>query len=324
MEISNITSYNIYSVSLCPKNIIYNYNFKQYLNLILLYIIMLNNSDIKFIEYILSYINFNEKFIKLFKHHKQIYPIKDLFSALIIKLKTGIPYNHFSFLKINIKGGNLYYFHKKLIKYKFFELFFEYYIGTYIENMHEFEKEFYVDSTLIANKLGIDLTSYNIQLKKHKSTKVSLIIDDFGVPIDFITTNSNCHDASICIEHINNIANNFPQLCTNDKFFIADAAYDSSNIRDALIKNKIGKLICDKNKRNTKDPNKLKKYQLNLHTKMLLKKRSKVEHTNNILKKNKTINVRYEKYSVNYNSFVLIAIMKLAFNKIGIIEKYIM
>ena len=57
---------------------------------------------------------------------------------------------------------------------------------------------------------------------------------------------------------------------------------------------------------------------------MLLKKRSKVEHTNNILKKNKTINVRYEKYSVNYNSFVLIAIMKLAFNKIGIIEKYIM
>jgi hypothetical protein len=45
--------------------------------------------------------------------------------------------------------------------------------------MHEFEKEFYIDSTLIANKLGIDLTSYNIQLKKHKSTKVSLIIDDF-------------------------------------------------------------------------------------------------------------------------------------------------
>ena len=56
---------------------------------------------------------------------------------------------------------------------------FEYYIGTYIENMYELKKEFYVDPTLTANKLGIDLTSYNIQLKKHKSTKVSLIIDDF-------------------------------------------------------------------------------------------------------------------------------------------------
>ena len=54
--------------------------------------------------------------MKLFKHHKQIYPIKDLFSALIIKLKTGISYNHFSSLKINIKGGNLHYLHKKLMK----------------------------------------------------------------------------------------------------------------------------------------------------------------------------------------------------------------
>ena len=31
--------------------------------------------------------------------------------------------------------------------------------------------EFYVDSTLIANKLGIDLTSYNIQLKNTKVLK---------------------------------------------------------------------------------------------------------------------------------------------------------
>jgi hypothetical protein len=137
---------------------------------------MLNNPDIKFVGYILSYINSNEKFIKLFKHHKQVYPIKDLFSALIIKLKTGLPYNYFSSLKLNIKGGNLHYFHKKLgWSYNFFGQLFEY----YVDNMHEFEKEFYVDSMLIANKFGIDLTSYNIQLKKHKSTKVSIIIDHY-------------------------------------------------------------------------------------------------------------------------------------------------
>jgi len=82
-------------------------------------------------------------------------------------------------------------------------------------------------------------------LKKHKSTTVSIIIDDFGIPIDLITSNSNTHDASICIDHINHIANNFMQLCTNDKLFIADAAYDSSNIKDALIKNKYqNKYLC--------------------------------------------------------------------------------
>ena len=56
---------------------------------------------------------------------------------------------------------------------------------------------------------------------------------------------------------------------------------------------------------------------------MLLNKRSKIEYTNNTLKKNKTINVRYDKYSVNFSNFVLIAIIKLAFGKIGFIEKYI-
>ena len=56
---------------------------------------------------------------------------------------------------------------------------------------------------------------------------------------------------------------------------------------------------------------------------MLLKKRSKIEHTNNILKKNKTINIRYEKYSINYKNFVQLAIIKLCFSKIGDIQKYI-
>ena len=46
-----------------------------------------------------------------------------------------------------------------------------------------------------------------------------------------------------------------------------------------------------------------------------------INHVNNIA--NITINVRYNKYAYNYTSFVLIALIKLAFNKIGIIENYI-
>jgi len=78
-----------------------------------------------------------------------------------------------------LRKSSLFNLREKIIKYNYFEQFFKYYIDTYIENMHEFEKEFYVDSRLIANKLGINLTSY-------KSTKVSIIIHDFGVPINFI------------------------------------------------------------------------------------------------------------------------------------------
>ena len=284
---------------------------------------MINHTEKKFIKYILSYINSSEKFSSLFNHHKQKYLIEDLFTALIFKLKTGISYNNFSYINLNIKGSNLYYFYKKLVKYNFFEEFFDYYIKNYVENMHEHQKEFYMDSTLIANKLGIDLATYNVQLKKHKSSKVSIVIDDYGVPIDYIITNSNNHDASILCDQITTIAKKFPELCTNNKVFIGDAGYDSSRISNRLKECNLGTLICDKNKRNTKDPEKLNKLKLDLYSKMSLKKRSKIEHTNNFLKQHRTVNVRYEKYSKNYNSFILLAIIKLAFTKIGIIEKYI-
>ena len=36
---------------------------------------------------------------------------------------------------------------------------------------------FYVDSTLIQNKLGIDEVVYNTQLKKHKSCKITIVCD---------------------------------------------------------------------------------------------------------------------------------------------------
>jgi len=91
-----------------------------------------------------------------------------------------------------------------------------------------------------------------------------------------------------------------------------------------MIKNNnFGILICDKNKRNTKDPEKLKKFNLDLYSKMLLRKRNRIEHVNNSIKQNKTINIRYEKYSKFYDSFILMAICKIAFEKIGNIEKYL-
>ena len=40
-----------------------------------------------------------------------------------------------------------------------------------------------MDTTLIPNKLGIDKISFNVQLLKHKSTKLSLITDIKSVPL---------------------------------------------------------------------------------------------------------------------------------------------
>ena len=40
------------------------------------------------------------------------------------------------------------------------------------------------DTSLIVNKLGIDNIGYNPQLPKHKTSKISLICDSKGIPLD--------------------------------------------------------------------------------------------------------------------------------------------
>jgi hypothetical protein len=235
----------------------------------------------EFVKYILNFIKNDDNYSKIFSHHNQKHSIEDLISGLIYKLNTGISYNNFFYKNIN--GAALHYFYKKLIKLDFLNIVYEKYISKYTIEMAPNIKELHVDSTLIANKCGIDLVDYNVQLKKHKSSKISLIVDDYGVLIDVEFTSSRNHDALICDKHIDNIKNKLPHLCTSDKILIADAAYDSNNIRKKLKDNNIGILVCDHNCRNTKNPEKLKKN--NLYHKMLLKKRSKVEHLNNKIKK---------------------------------------
>ena len=66
----------------------------------------------------------------------------------------------------------------------------------------------------LTNKLGIDKVMHNVQLKKHKSCKISIIEDNFKIPIDYIFSN-----------HIQNISNKYSSLCTNNNKFIADSGY---------------------------------------------------------------------------------------------------
>jgi len=278
---------------------------------------MISNIDLKLIKYIIEYINSDKKLFNLFNHHKQQYNINELFEALIIKLKTGIPYNNISNVKSNIKGGNLFYFHKKLIKLNFFQNFFDNYICLYLNEISPNITKFYIDSTLIANKLGIDLTKFNVQLKKHKSSKISIIVDEFSIPINVKIDSSSVHDVNIVSDQIDDIVKKYPNLCTNNNLFIGDAGYDSSKLSAKIKSYKLGTLITYINKRNTKDPEKLLKIRPDLYTKLLLKSRYKVEHINNTIKQNKNINCRYDKQASSYNSFVLLALIRITFSKIG-------
>jgi transposase len=202
------------------------------------------------------------------------------------------------------------YSDKKLIKY----------IIEFINSNDKFKNLFSHHKQIYPIEILLEGILY--KLKKHKSCKISIIEDNFKIPIDYIISNSNIHDASIFSNHIQNMSNKYPSLCTNNNKFITDSGYDSDTLRNQLKETKLGILICDKNKRNTKDPEKIKKLKPTLHEKLLLKKRSVIEHTNNTLKQNRTINTRYEKFSKHYENFTTLAIIRIIFKKIGIIENY--
>jgi hypothetical protein len=71
-----------------------------------------------------------------------------------------------------------------------------------------------------------------------KSTKVSLIIDEYNIPINITINNSKQHDSSILNEQLDTVYNKYPILFDNNKSLIADAAYDSS-----ILRNKVNELI---------------------------------------------------------------------------------
>jgi hypothetical protein len=49
--------------------------------------------------------------------------------------------------------------------------------------MKNISTTYFTDTTFICNKLGEDLTSNNSQIKKHKTSKISIITDDFNIPL---------------------------------------------------------------------------------------------------------------------------------------------
>jgi hypothetical protein len=118
----------------------------------------------------------------------------------------------------------------------------------------------------------------------------------------------NLNDAGILDKQLN-MFNNF-QLNSNN-ILLWDSGYDSNNIRNKLQNIKFGKLLTYKNKRNTKDKNKLNDIKLSNKEILILKnKRIKIKHINAKLKNYKKIIIRYDKKTQNYlNTIYLFSIL---------------
>ena len=86
-----------------------------------------------------------------------------------------------------------------------------------------------------------------MQIKKHKTTKISIITDDFNIPISVNLTSGSPHDSTILYKQLDELHNKHPLLFNKNKTLIADAVYNIKKLKDKLDKLKLGKLLTYKN-----------------------------------------------------------------------------
>lgn len=104
-------------------------------------------------------------------------------------------------------------------------------------------------------------------------TKISVITNSEGVPLNIECYKGNKHDSTIFMDQIKNIK--LDKI--KNSYFLADGAYDTKEIKN-LLKNELHyKILIKENKRNNKNK------------KEIYKNRLSIERTFNRIKNNKKI-----------------------------------
>ena len=159
-----------------------------------------------------------------------------------------------------------------------------------------------IDTMIIVNRNGKDDVGRNKLCKFKNCYKVSVLVDSNRIPLDIIVSNGSKSDINIAHGHLKNVSDKY-----TDKFkpyILCDKGYDSIKLRTKMLE--IGyKPIIDYNKRNTKDPKKIKK--LTFAEKQIYQKRIKVENSFCLFSKFKRVRLVYDTYKSTYTSFCYLA-----------------
>jgi hypothetical protein len=205
--------------------------------------------------------------------------------------------------------------HKRRVEYSKIYVYQQYYesiLKEYLDNARpKANKYLSADSTTISNQYCSEVSKHNPRNKNRKGVNISTVINDDNVPIILSCHDSTYHDVNSLTDDLSNIKNN-PTLMNNipvnnDKIYIlADSAYDSKNLKTKIREMKMIPIVPP-NKRNTKNPNKLKGKILTRNEKHIYRKRIHVEHFFRTLKKNIKLSHVYEKTIKSFHGLCLLA-----------------
>lgn len=261
-------------------------------------------------RYILNNSHLQKKYCSVHKNRK--YEIRTLVSIIIEVLKLGLSWRAVGKLRIckNIHWNTVYKSYIKLIDDNIIDKCFNDTVSKYLRTRPVSKlKNQMTDTTVIPNKLGEEKVKRNKAYKGKKITKISLITDNYGVPLDVELYSGNKYDSVIFLEQLQT-QNNISKYTNNKKKpnMLADKGYDSKKIRSKLIEKGYTPII-PYNKRNTKDKSKIK--HLNDGQKKVYKIRIRIEQTFMKLKRYRRVNVRYDRLCNTYKGFVQLALIEM-------------
>jgi transposase len=258
------------------------------------------------IDYIKSDARLNDRYYG--NSPKRKYKLDDILPIIMYVLKHNIPWRAIDDmqLSIDISHQNVYKIYRKLLTDKILMNYYSKMVDKYMTNNLE-HGIVYTDTTVIPNKYGNENIGSNKYYKNKNISKLSIVTDSEGIVfnIKLFSNNANKNDAGIAMEHISKIDKSEPIVkhMIKIKTLVADKGYDSTKIRKLMEKNKI-RCIIPKNKRNTKDEQKLEDHKLSPKDNVIYMKRIKIENTNALLKKNRRIDIRYDRLAETYMGFV--------------------
>ena len=183
-------------------------------------------------------------------------------------------------------------------------------------NKSEKLKYISIDSSIIKNEYASDCNfGYN---KKKRCSKLSIIVDSFGIPLSALLVKGSNSDQTILFDNFKDLFVNISYNSNNNKhkrYLLADTGYDSEKIRNMVNNFKIHSII-PANKRNTKNKELLKKKKLSGAHRKIYRKRMIVENCFSWIFKNRRLNRRYDKNITSYLAFLFMGFIKIIIKRI--------
>jgi hypothetical protein len=219
---------------------------------------------------------------------------KTFINIFIDKLETNLTWNRLGDI-YKISKSHIHNTYCKWVNYGIFKNAFTNFLNKYhlfIDN-----GEAYIDSTTIFNKYGyinsVGMNTY--ESKKHKSNKLSILASKNGIPLGIHIDGGNIHDLKLLI-------NTLPKKTYFNSLY-ADKGYISKKLKKKLLITKKIKLI---------HPYKINQKAINTLEEIDgLKRRMRIEHINNKIKQNKSLNTRYIKDLLHFESLIYIGCLKI-------------